>query len=299
MSQKVAIFCHNGLGDGIVALVLSHNLHLNGFQVDTYQNLLGNLQNWFPHLPILPYPPMHQIEDLFSRYDLLCVFQDTASPFIQKLISEGKSRYPERVKVLYIYPSAHIVHEPYYQDARVDPSRPIAENMWRFCEQMLQLSKISRTNGIVPPLGLRHRLHRNRIFIHSTSSRPGKNWQKQKFEALALHLETRGYHVIWAHDHEQSLHHLASAIYESGFFIGNDSGPGHLASALGIPTVTIARRKSYCNFYAPCFTEGSLVTPGSWIPNLGGFRLRDRYWKHFISVRKVLRSFEKLCRNFA
>ena len=319
MSQKAALFCHNGLGDGIVALVLSHNLYLNGFQVDTYQNALGPLQHLFPHLPILPYPNADQVESMFSRYDLLFVFQDTASEFIQKLIRKGKEKYRDRTKVLYIYPSKNIVNEPYYRDAQIDPSIPIAENLWRFCERILHLSKISHSNGIIPPPGLIPRRYENRIVIHPTSSRPGKNWPKQKFESLALQLQNRGYECIWSLSKKEreswpeleqkgfqlldgTLSGLVSALYESCLFIGNDSGPGHLASSLGVPTVTIARRKSYCSFYVPCFTPGVLVTPNSLIPNIGGFRLRDRYWKHFISVRKVLRhalALEKTSRDLS
>ena len=40
-----------------------------------------------------------------------------------------------------------------------------------------------------------------------------------------------------------SLEELTSFLYESAFFIGNDSGPGHVASALNIPTLTIGQTK--------------------------------------------------------
>jgi ADP-heptose:LPS heptosyltransferase len=91
-----------------------------------------------------------------------------------------------------------------------------------------------------------------------------------------------------------SLNLLAHFIYESGYLIGNDSGLGHLASALGIPTLTLCRRKAWANMWAPSFSKGVVVTPQSWIPNIRGLRLRDRYWKKFISVSMAERAFEKL-----
>ena len=91
-----------------------------------------------------------------------------------------------------------------------------------------------------------------------------------------------------------SLDFLARYVYESGYLIGNDSGLGHLASALGIPTLIFCRRKTWANMWAPSFHRGVVVTPSSWIPNIRGFRLRDRHWKKFISVRMARRAFERL-----
>ena len=87
---------------------------------------------------------------------------------------------------------------------------------------------------------------------------------------------------------------LARFIYESGYLIGNDSGLGHLASALGVPVLTFCRRKTWANMWAPSFQQGVVLTPSSLIPNISGFRLRDRYWKKFISVGMARRGFERL-----
>jgi hypothetical protein len=87
---------------------------------------------------------------------------------------------------------------------------------------------------------------------------------------------------------------LARYIYESGYFVGNDSGLGHLASFLEIPTLTITRRRAHAKLWAPGYTTGVIVTPNPWIPNISGFRLRDRHWQKFISTRKVLRAFDRL-----
>ncbi|MCC6127581.1 MAG: hypothetical protein IT584_00035, partial [Chlamydiae bacterium] len=65
---------------------------------------------------------------------------------------------------------------------------------------------------------------------------------------------------------------LAQYLYETGYLIGNNSELGHLASALGVPTLTLSRRKALANLWAPSFHTSVVVTPASWIPNIRGFR---------------------------
>jgi heptosyltransferase III len=309
MKPKAAVFCHNGLGDGVISLVLSNNLHLNGWHVETYQNYIGPLQKWFPHLPVIPYPPLQEIEKILHQYDWFFVFHNDTNEFVLKLISEGKRRFPDQIKVIYAYPSKRIVNEPYYQDAQINPRFSMAESLRIFCEQILHLPKSTRSNGFIPLPNLTHRLHRKRIVIHPTSSRPGKNWLKEKYVEVARQLRSKGFNPIWmigpkeradweSHGFEMpefsTLDPLAAFIYESGYLIGNDSGLGHLASFLGIPTLTVTRRKALAQLWAPSYSPGVIVTPNPWIPNIRGLRLRDRYWQKFISSKKVLRAFDRL-----
>ncbi|MBI3508911.1 MAG: hypothetical protein HY069_04690 [Chlamydiia bacterium] len=308
MNPRAAVFCHNGLGDGVITLVLSQNLHLNGWKVHTYQNTIGSMQNWFPHLPVTSYPKIEDLPNILSSYDWFFVAHNDTDPFVLKLIAEGKRRFPDRLKVIYLYPSPNIVNEPYYSDCQIDPTLPIPENLQRFCQNILHLSKVTSTNGFIPPEGLVYRKHKQRVVIHPTSAREGRNWPKLKFLKLAAFLKGQGYESIfvpgaqhlseWQIEYPtrvfENLDELARFIYESGFLIGNDSGLAHLASALGIPTLSISRRKAWARFWRPGFATGVVVTPSSWIPNIRGFRLRDRQWKKFVTVGMVQRGFERL-----
>ena len=312
MGPRVGVFCHNGLGDGVVTLVLPNNLHLNGWQVQIYQNTMGSMQNWFPHLPVQPYPSPEEVPSILNSYDWFFVVQDNSSPFVIRLIEEGKRRFPEKIKVIYLYPSRHIVNERYYSDCPTDPTQPIAENMYLFCEKTLHLPKLTRSNGFIPPEGLHHRKHPQRVVIHPTSASVPRNWPKPKFLELAKHLKAQGYEVVfvpgapnvaeWEDAREMgfktpvfsTLDALARFIYESGYLIGNDSGLGHLASALNIPTMTFCRRKAWAAMWAPSFRKGIVVTPSSWIPNIRGLRLRDRYWRKFITVGMAKKAFDRL-----
>ncbi len=313
MRQKAAIFLHNGLGDGVAWLVLSNNLHLNGWDVDTYQNVLQPLQGWFPHLPVIHYPSANEIPHILSTYDWFFVANNDTSAFIQTLIREGKKKFPERLKVIYMYPSKHIVNEPYYADCLTDPNLSVSENMVLFCERILHLPKSTRQSGFIPPEGLVYRNYEKKVLIHPTSSRESKNWPKEKYVKLALHLQERGFQVVFLPGEKDgwedvvdlgfdvetfgSLDALARYIYESGYLIGNDSGLGHLASALKIPTLTFCRRKTLANLWAPGFYKNEVVAPSCWIPNIRGFRLRDMNWKKFVSVNKALKAFDRLLFN--
>lgn len=305
MRQKAGFFCHNGLGDGVNGLVLSNNLHLNGWHVDTYQNTMGSMQNWFPHLPVFPYPAPSEVPRMFNTYDRIFVVQNDTDPFVLQLIQEGKRRMPDRIHVIYLYPSPNIINEPYYRDCLTNPILPIAENLRLLCEKVLHLPKITKSNGFIPLAGLIPRKYPKRVVIHPTSARVTRNWPKEKFLALAQEIQQQGYEPVFIPGTRtgweevevalfSNLDLLSRFLYESGFLIGNDSGLGHLASALGLPTLTLCRRKAWANMWAPSFHKGIVITPSSWIPNIRGLRLRDRYWKSFISVNQVKRAFTKL-----
>ena len=165
---------------------------------------------------------------------------------------------------------------------------------------------VTKSNGIVAPNDVRPRYFKNRIIFHPASSRAGKNWEGEKYRKLALELQGRGFVpsfiMTLEERREWNLENLdaplfseqsemAAFICESGYMIGNDSGIGHLASCLGLPTVTICRSEQAGRFWRPAWAPGKLITPSKWVPNLKGLRLRDRHWKKWISTRKVLDQF--------
>ncbi|HSX37671.1 MAG TPA: glycosyltransferase family 9 protein [Chlamydiales bacterium] len=313
MHTRAGVFCHNGLGDGVNCLVLSHNLHLNGWEVETFQNTIGSMQEWFPHLHLQPYPDLSCLPKILNSYDRFFVVQNDTSEFVLKLIQEGKRRFPNKLKVIYLYPSKHIVNEPYYSDCLIQPHLSIAENLFLFCQNILHLPQLTKSNGFIAPSDLISRKHSRRIVVHPTSARESRNWPKEKFVKLALHLKRKGYEPVFVpgglkekngwKDVENlgfqipvfsTLNLLARFIYESGYLIGNDSGLGHLASALGVPTLTFCRRKKWADMWAPSFTKGVVVCPHSLIPNIRGARIRDRYWKKWITVNMAKRGFDQL-----
>lgn len=87
---------------------------------------------------------------------------------------------------------------------------------------------------------------------------------------------------------------LAAYLYESHFLIGNESGTGHLASNLGIPTLIVAGCPKQMILWRPGFLLGQVITPPSYIPNFKFLRLREKKWQTFISPRRILKAFDKM-----
>lgn len=303
MQRTAAVFCHNGLGDGINTLVLSDLLHLNGFAVTTYHNSLNSMQNWFPQLPVRPYPKREEL----PPYDHYFVVWNDASDFVKELIREGKQKFSDRMHVIYLYPSASVRDEPYYSDCLIDPGISVADNLRNLVKNVLRLPHVVTRSPLTVPAGLTFRAHPKRVVIHPTSGRVSKNWPAAKFVKLALHLKRRGFEPVvvpGAHDLDgwgelavqdfATLDALARFIYESVALVGNDSGLGHLASALRIPTLVICRRQAVAKLWAPSFLRGKVLTPPSWIPNIRGLRLRDRHWHKFVRVGAARRAFYEM-----
>lgn len=311
--MKAAFFSRNPLGDGINSLLLSQHLFLNGHSVDTFHDHLGYMQRWMAHLPIHRYPEPKAIPSLLEKYELLFVVWDAKTPFITELVGMGKKICPEKVKVFYFYPSKNITREPYYFDTSVNPSLSVAENYRTFCLTHLKLPKHSHFIQWSVPEGLSFQKHKKRVVIHPTGSGLAPtNWPKENFIKLSKKLQKMGYETVFIPGFRDmaswenagvdlidfpTLDGLACYLYESGYLIGSDSGPGHLASALGIPTVTICRRKTLADLWAPGFAPNIAIAPSRFIPNISGFRLRDRHWKKFITVSMAHRAFKKLLKN--
>jgi Glycosyltransferase family 9 (heptosyltransferase) len=90
------------------------------------------------------------------------------------------------------------------------------------------------------------------------------------------------------------LSEVARWIAESSWFIGNDSGLGHLASCIGVPTLSLFMRQGLARSWRPGWGPGEVVLPLSVLP-FGG--LRERLWQRFLTVRRVMAAFQTLRGN--
>ena len=100
--------------------------------------------------------------------------------------------------------------------------------------------------------------------------------------------------------HFKSLKEVAAFLYESGYLIGNDSGLGHLASNLNIPTLTISGNPKRVRLWRPDWALNHVVTIPFPLPNFKGIRMRVRenFWQHFIPVARTLKAFRKLTHEY-
>lgn len=95
------------------------------------------------------------------------------------------------------------------------------------------------------------------VFVNPAAAKTPRAWSAERFRALVERLSGAGRPVVahdrrpfaappgWAAAHgvalvrDATLPELAALLERCALYVGNDSGPAHLAAAAGIPTVTI------------------------------------------------------------
>jgi ADP-heptose:LPS heptosyltransferase len=93
------------------------------------------------------------------------------------------------------------------------------------------------------------------VVIHLGSGSPAKCWPATNFHVLASALQKKGWHTALLCGpvererqlaignlpalHPPDLRSLAGLLAKATLFIGNDSGPGHIAAAVGTPPLTL------------------------------------------------------------
>ncbi len=93
------------------------------------------------------------------------------------------------------------------------------------------------------------------ILVHTGAGQPVRVWPLDRYARLVRRLRQQGHAVQVACDPEQqgwwraageavpavprSVRELLQLIERAALFVGNDSGPGHLAAASGVPTFTL------------------------------------------------------------
>lgn len=95
----------------------------------------------------------------------------------------------------------------------------------------------------------------NLVVVHSGAGQPVRVWPLARYRALVGRLRLQNYKVLVVCDPDQqswwqaagetelatprTVAELIGLLDVAGAFIGNDSGPGHLAAILGVPTFTV------------------------------------------------------------
>lgn len=285
----VALLGGRGLGDNLIEMVLAHNARRRGYRVTMYSDVLYPLAAWFPQHRMLPSLPPDRMDATLIDYDLILEPKLPKIPLAPPI----QERW--------------INYETMYRDDRTQ-----VENMVAISGKVFNETAPSAENGIAAPGHLLHRRFPQRVCLHPTSAELSKNWLPERFLLLAERLQQAGFAVFFIMTEQETevwakiikglfplkgfanVADCAGFVYESGFFIGNDSGGGHLASCLGIPTVSIHGRKGKAVRWRPDWGAVEVVTPRI---NLVGSFLRQHYWKYFLSVTMVERSFMNLLKR--
>ncbi|MDR2240797.1 MAG: hypothetical protein LBE33_10175 [Zoogloeaceae bacterium] len=327
---RIGLVSFDSLGDGLIYLMIADNLQRNGFDVTCYGNIADQMRAWLPTLNIKPYPPAERIEAELAAYDLAIVsppgfiraaMDETATARLREqwlLICQKSPKswhfdHTERIRRA-SSPDTFRQLEKLLGSGSSIRFRPsagasVVEMTLEYMRERMRLARVSKQPPIVAPDGLARRRHKNRIVVSPDSAGPEKkNWRPASFLALCRRLKARGHapvivvapnnHAAWkqmagdAFDVPRfdDIGALAAYLYESGVVVANDSGNGHLASFLGIPVVTIYRKRNPRFHWRPDWAPGIVICPVLSLPG-------ENLWKYFIRPSQIIAAIERLQEN--
>lgn len=274
-TDKIALVYGSRIGDGIVGMSLTHNLVTQGFNAVTFSDPINELKPLLPNYPIRPMSALR-----LEEFD--AVIYPYACPVDTPLVPQGVRR---------------IVFREYSFCEDVIPMRET------FARASHELFGISDFEALPPTKIPRSKRSLTSVAIHTTAHESFREWGKKRFHRLAKRLKKRGFDPVFlVAPHERgewegspfplrsfdSLLDLAEFLGQAAFFIGGDSGPGHLAALVGTPTLTLAYRKTVIKRWSPTGRLDDCILP---LPLLPSSRLRARYWQKFLSPRRVFKEF--------
>lgn len=274
--MKIGIVCASGLGDALMAMVLSHHLRQD-HQVTTFSNSLTSMHKWFPEQTITPYPEAKELKS----FDYL-LFQDHCPEHLVQSCLDSFT----------------------FKENQFNKKKSIVENYLDFLKNRFQI-EAKRYNGLIPLQGLSFRKHPKRVLLHCFCTEEKRCYPVDKFITIAKELKNKGLDPLFIGSPKElaeiqplvnsclipdvsSLDDVASLIYESGYLIGNNSGLGHLASNMQIPTCSIFAKYSYARLWAPDFLKAHVIASPTWVL---GSRNKQRFFKRFLSPNTVVSAF--------
>jgi len=118
--------------------------------------------------------------------------------------------------------------------------------------------------------------------IHPVAAAPHKTWPAERFIQVARHLETSGTPVTFIGSASDDLSpfrdfrivkgaplgEVKSLLSSASLFIGNDSGPAHMAAAFGIPSIVLFGVSDPA-IWGPWRTPAEVITSPKGIASIG------------------------------
>ncbi|AMD47486.1 hypothetical protein BTL50_11450 [Bordetella holmesii] len=295
-ARRIAVLMAPRLGDSALMMAMAANLARNGREVVVFGDFIYGMREAFAGMDVRPSLAEGQAKAVLADFD--CAVQ---------------------MHVGWPYPLHDYAKHYFYYDAHVvitGKGFVKLEQIRDFCHDAIGLPDCTQDNGLRPPAHWVFRKYPRRVAIHPSSTSEQRCWAQAHFVDLGKRLQRQGYepyYILAAHEREQwrcleeqglpiqqspSLLDVAHFIHECGWFIGNESGIGHLASNVGIPTLTLTGRPTRTRAWRPAWAPSRIVYP-AYIP---GGRWRDRLWRKWLLPSHVMRAFKRLvqeCNNTA
>ena len=331
-NARVALVSFESLGDSLIYTMMADNLRRNGYTTTLFGNVPYQLKEWLPQLSIKPYPEFEtfystlddyhlvlmspsrtirnstgeiKIEDIRHRFLLIC--QKVPNTWLFDHHSRLKQNLTQDIfqEIEQLSHSAGSIHYRKFK------KESVVEITLDFMREKMGLEVFSANVDLTPPKDLIFRKNKRRIVLSPDSAWPEKkDWSPERFLKLCDLLAQANYepvivvapanHSAWqakTNNHFltltfENIGKLAEYIYESAAVIANDSGNGHLASFLGIPVVTIYRKRNPYFHWRPDWSDTRVICPRIVLPGSDG-----PIWRPFIGVRRVKHVLEKLLRQ--
>ena len=294
------------MGDGLLMMVASHRLFSRGYRVTTYHNLLPQMSEWFPDHHLKKRETLTPLEKGLNRYDLI-ILQYEETPFARRIIDLYRKGRLHNLSIFYSKYEKKNHPKLTSWDRIFDPSKPMVDNIAEAVASLLQCTQVSKNNGLVVPRDLKQGCYSKRVVIYMRTSKA------RRLIKLAHLLEKKGYQVSFITSSKESLspnlklsnsfplhslpilRQIAAYIYESIFFIdGGESGIGHLASNLHIPTLIVRSCRSQAHLWQPGWFTGSVVTPSPLFSFFTKLCLLKKRGECPLSPKRILHAFESV-----
>lgn len=284
--MKIAIIPANGIGDAVLFLPIFFLCKKLCHNTSIFSNHFESFGPWAQNICYQKKIETPFIENELKNFDIIILQHDN---------SENSKKISKLGNLIYTFYGEYNIQKHgalKEKDYVCDKQKSMLWNVLQ--AQKLWFGEQSDFIDFAVPEGLIHQKHTNKIAIHPSSTSPDKNWPEAKYKQLALSLQKKGYQTIFITENNKnkfdSIGDLLSFLYEIKLFIGNDSGPGHLASALKIPTITLGSSKKHLSFWRPSFFENQIVHPPF---KLDYFSFVQKNWKPFITIRMLLKLIKK------
>jgi ADP-heptose:LPS heptosyltransferase len=140
---------------------------------------------------------------------------------------------------------------------------------WRALGQALELDLPDRRDIVVP-----RPKAGGAVLVHTGAGQPIRVWPLDRYQQLVQRLRAQRHEVLVACDPDQrqwweqagetavstprSVNELLALIDQARVFVGNDSGPGHLAAFCGVPTLTLFGPQ-LPEWFAPLHPESAII----------------------------------------
>ncbi|MET4692687.1 glycosyltransferase family 9 protein [Endozoicomonas lisbonensis] len=307
--MKAAIFPISTLGDGLIFTILAQGLSNSGFETTLFSSTLSELGSILKDFNTKDCDQLEKIDFFLESCDLIICdphnaeinsLLSTKENFLKKTVWVTCTRCPEK----YLEKKVHLHNFKFASGALYNKEHSgcnMVQHAVNFCKNSWNLSEIKSTPNIEILKNYKFQRNKNRVCIFPYTPEKEKTYHICGFEKIALELKKNAADPVFIGTKKQltkfrenrntctipfisfeSIFELAIYIYESGFVIANDSGGGHLASLLNIPTVTIHKKNNSFK-WKPGWRKSYIVTPIITLKFFG-----QRIWSPFIPKKKII-----------